>query len=160
MTVTTASGTIFEIGPQVTTAAADSLAEFQAISGWTVVGEVESLGEFGDQANDVTFSAVGDGRVRHIKGARDAGTLALVCGHDPLDTGQAALELAEQTKLQFAFRVTLPDSPGTPFTNTILYFRALVGSRRKNVGNNDNIIRNNYNILLVSEVFTAPSVSA
>jgi Phage tail tube protein, TTP len=160
MAVVTASGTIVEIGPQVLPTAADSLAEFQAISGWTPIGEVESVGEFGDQANDVTFSAVGDARVRHIKGARDAGVMALVCGHDPLDTGQAALELAEQTKFQFAFRVTLPDSPGTPFTNTILYFRALVGSRRKNIGNNDNIIRNNYNVMLVSEIFTAPSVSA
>jgi Phage tail tube protein, TTP len=160
MAVTTASGTVVEIGPQVTTAAADSLAEFQAISGWSVIGEVESVGEFGDQANDVTFSAVGDARVRHIKGARDAGVMALVCGHDPLDTGQLALDLAEQTKFAFAFRVTLPDSPGLPFTNTILYFRALVGSRRKNVGTNDNVIRNNYNVMLVSEVFTAPSVSA
>jgi hypothetical protein len=160
MAVVTASGTIVEIGPQVVPAAADTLVEFQAISGWTPIGEVESVGEFGDQANDVTFSAVGDARVRHIKGARDAGVMALVCGHDPLDTGQLALELAEQTKFAFAFRVTLPDSPGTPFTNTILYFRALVGSRRKNIGNNDNVIRNNYNVLLVSEVFTAPSVSA
>ena len=160
MAVVTASGTIVEIGPQVVPSVADTLVEFQALSGWTPIGEVESVGEFGDQANDVTFSAVGDARVRHIKGARDAGVMALVCGHDPQDTGQAALELAEQTKFQFAFRVTLPDSPGAPFTNTIYYFRALVGSRRKNIGNNDNVIRNTYNVLLVSEVFTAPSVSA
>jgi hypothetical protein len=51
---------------------------------------VESVGEYGDQSNAVNFEALGDGRVRHSKGARDAGTLAIVCGHDPTDVGQAA----------------------------------------------------------------------
>ena len=52
------------------------------------------VGEFGDQSNDVTFAAIGDSRVRHAKGARDAGTLSLTCAHDPLDAGQAAMEAA------------------------------------------------------------------
>lgn len=160
MGIITASGTIVEIGPQVTETAADTLVEFQGISGWTPIGLIESVGEFGDQANDVTFAAIGDARVRHAKGARDAGTMALVCAHDPLDLGQAAVELAEQTNQLFAFRVTLPDSPGTPFTNTIIYFRGLVSSRRKNIGTNDNVVRNSYNVLVNSQLYTAPSVSA
>src|SRR5262245_1839969 len=160
MAIVTASGTPGYIGPQVTDVAADTLAEFQALSGWTAIGLIESVGEFGDEAADVTFAAIGDARIRHAKGARDAGTMALVCAHDPLDTGQLALETAEQTKLNFAFRVTLPDTPGSPFTNTEIYFRGLVASRRKNIGTNDNVIRNNYNVLVNSELFTAPPVSA
>jgi hypothetical protein len=160
MAIITASGTVVYIGPQVIETAADTLIEFQALSGWTSIGLIESVGEFGDQNNDVTFSAIGDSRVRHAKGAADAGTMALVCAHDPFDAGQIALELAQQTNLNFAFRVTLPDSPGTPFTNTEIYFRGLVSSRRKNIGTNDNVVRNNYNVLVNSPLFTAPSVSA
>jgi Phage tail tube protein, TTP len=154
MTVTTASGTRVFIGAAVTQLEADTLPEFEAMSAWTEVGEVESVGEFGDQANDVTFAALGDGRVRHSKGARDAGTMALVCGHDPLDVGQAAVDAAEQTKTNFAFRVILPDAPTPAYSNTIYYFRGLVASRRKNIGTNDNIIRSNYNVLISSELFT------
>jgi Phage tail tube protein, TTP len=160
MAIITASGTVVYIGPQVTDTQADTLAEFQAISGWTSIGLIESVGEFGDQNNDVTFSAIGDSRVRHAKGAADAGTMALVCAHDPFDAGQIALETAQQTNLQYAIRVTLPDSPGTPFTNTEIYFRGLISSRRKNIGTNDNVVRNNYNVLVNSPLFTAPSVSA
>jgi hypothetical protein len=160
MAIITASGTVVYIGPQVTDVQADTLVEFQALSGWTSIGLIESVGEFGDQNNDVTFSAIGDSRVRHAKGAADAGTMALVCAHDPFDAGQLALELAQQTNLNYAFRVTLPDSPGTPFTNSEIYFRGLVSSRRKNIGTNDNVVRNNYNVLVNSPLFTAPSVSA
>lgn len=160
MAIITASGTQVYIGPQVTETAADTLIEFQALSGWTSIGLVESVGEFGDQSNDVTFAAIGDARVRHAKGAADAGTMAIVCAHDPLDAGQLAVETAQQTNLNYAFRVTLPDSPGAPFTNTEIYFRGLVSSRRKNIGNNDNVVRNNYNVLINSPLFTAPSVSA
>jgi Phage tail tube protein, TTP len=152
--VTTASGTHLYIGPAVATAQADTLAEFEAISGWTEIGLVESVGEFGDQSNEVTFSALGDARVRRSKGARDAGTMAVTTAHDPTDVGQAALEVAEGTKLNFAFRVDLPDAPGPTYSNTQIYFRGLVMSKRKNVGTNDNIIRNNYNIGINSELFT------
>ena len=160
MTITTASGTQVFIGPSVTQAEADTLAEFEAMSGWTQIGEIESVGEFGDQANDVTFATLGDGRVRHAKGARDAGTMAIVCGHDPLDVGQAAVEQAEQTKLNFAFKVVLPDQPAAGYTNTVFYLRGLVASRRKNIGSNDNVIRNNYNVLVSSELFTNLAHSA
>jgi Phage tail tube protein, TTP len=161
MAIITASGTIVQIGPSATPETAfDTLAEMQAVSGWTPIGLIESVGEFGDQNNDVTFSAIGDSRVRHAKGAADAGTMALVCAHDPFDAGQQALELAQQTNLNYLFRVTLPDSPGTPFTNTDIFFRGLVSSRRKNIGTNDNVVRNNYNVLVNSPLYVAPSVSA
>lgn len=159
MGIITASGTSVEIGPQVTEAQADTLSEFQALSGWIPVGLVESVGEFGDQAADVTFAAIGDSRTRHAKGARDAGTMALVCAHDPLDAGQQAVEAAEQTNQLFAFRVILPDAPGVTFTNTVYYFRGLVSSRRKNIGTNDNVVRNTYNVLVNSQLYTQPAVS-
>jgi hypothetical protein len=154
MAVVTASGTQVFIGAAVQQIEADTLIEFQAMSNWTLNGEVESVGEFGDQANDVTFASLGDARVRHAKGARDAGTMALVCGHDPTDVGQIAVDAAEQTKSNFAWRVILPDAPTGTFQNTVYYFRGLVASRRKNIGSNDNIVRVNFNVLVNSEIFT------
>jgi Phage tail tube protein, TTP len=159
MAIITASGTKVYIGVAVTDLEADTLAEFVAMSNWTEIGLIESVGEFGDQANDVTFAALGDSRMRHAKGARDAGTMAIVCAHDPLDAGQAAVELAEQTKSNFAFRVVLPDAPTPTFAPTTIYFRGLVQSRRKNIGTNDNVMRNNYNVGVNSELFTQVATS-
>lgn len=157
MAFVTGSGTRLFIGASVTKLEADSLAEFEAMSNWTEVANIESLGEFGDQANDVTFSALGDARVQHAKGARDAGQMPVVCAHDPLDVGQAAMEAAEATNFNFAFKVVLPDAPAAGYQSTYQYFRGLVQSRRKNVGTNDNVIRNTYNVGVNSELFTVLS---
>jgi hypothetical protein len=153
MAIVTASGTKVYIGAAVTQAQADTLAEFQAMTGWQEIHEVESVGEFGDQAADVTFASLGDGRVRHAKGARDAGTMAVVCGHDPLDAGQQAATVAETTNDDFAFRVVPPDGPAG-MSDSEWFFRGLVASARKNVGANDNIIRTTFNVLISSEIFT------
>lgn len=153
--IITASGTRFYIGAAATSTV-DTIEEFEAVSGWTEVGLIESLGEFGDQSNDVTFAAIGDSRMRHAKGARDAGTLALTCAHDPLDAGQAAMEAAEATNDNYMFKVVLPDGPAG-YSDTILYFRGLVMSKRKNVGTNDNVVRNTYNIGINTEIFENPA---
>src|SRR5262245_3680132 len=128
--IITASGSQVWIGVAVAAAQADTLAEFLAMSTWTPIGLIESISEFGDESADVTFASIGDGRTRHSKGARDAGTMTLVCGHDPTDAGQAAIELAEQDKSNYAFRIQIPDGP-PGWTNSIYFFRGLVRSRRK-----------------------------
>lgn len=151
-----AAGTKIYIGPQVTQAV-DTVGEFDALA-WQEVGLVENGGEFGDESAAVTGAALGDSRMRKAKGARDAGTVALVCFHDPQDVGQVALEAAEQTNKNYAFKVDIPDAPGTGWSNSIYYFRGLVMSRRKNVGTNDNIIRNTYNIGINSLVLTKAGV--
>lgn len=155
--IVTASGTKVYIGNAVSSSV-DSIAEFEATSVWTEIGLVESLGEFGDKANPVTFSAVGDGRVRKAKGANDAGTMALTCAHDPTDAGQAAMEVAQADKHSYSFKVVLPDAP-VGFSDTIIYFRGLVMDKSKNVGTNDNVIRNIYNVAINSELFTDPASS-
>lgn len=153
--IITASGTRFYIG-NAGGATIDTIEEFEAHSGWTEVGLIESLGEFGDQSNDVTFAAIGDSRVRHAKGARDAGTMAVTVGHDPLDVGQAAVEVAEGTNDNYLFKAVLPDGPAG-YSDTIYYFRGLVMSKRINVGTNDNIVRKTYNIGINTEIFENPA---
>lgn len=156
MAITTASGTKLFIRPTATTKAdADTLSEFEAMTGWVEVGEIESLGEFGDESNDVTFSAIGDARVRHLKGARDAGSMAVTVGRDPLDTGQQALVAAEKTKYEYPIKILAADAPTEEYSDTVYYFRGLINSRRENYGENDNVVRITFNIGVNSEIFEA-----
>ncbi|QRE77345.1 phage tail tube protein [Methylobacterium aquaticum] len=156
--IVTASGAKIFIGSAVTTAT-DTTAEFAALT-YVEIGLVETLGEFGDESNGVNFTALNDARVRKAKGARDAGTLALTVAHDPMDAGQAALEAAEATSSKFAFKVVYPDRPTPSGTDSIDYFRALVMSKRKNVGSADNVIRRTYSLGIDSQIFNVPAASA
>lgn len=150
MTIKTASGTRIWIGPAIANTV-DTEAEFEVLT-FVEIGEVETLGEFGDEANIVNFSAIGDGRVRKLKGARDAGSLPLTVGRDPMDVGQAALVLAEKTKFEYAIKIEAADKPTPSHSNTIYYFRGLITSRRENYGENDNVVRKSFNIGINSEV--------
>ena len=157
MTVTTASGTKIYIGTTMTIPGLSPSIEYDDDT-YVEIGEVENLGEFGDESNTVTFAAIGDARVRNLKGARNAGVLALVVGRDPDDAGQDALIAAEQTNDEYNFKVEHSDADagGTP---TISYFRALVMSRRETVGENDNVVRRTFNLGIntaITEIPKAP----
>lgn len=155
--IITASGAKIYIGNAAAASSVDTLAEFEATSSWIEIGSVESLGEFGDEANIVTGANLADSRMQKAKGVRDAGTLALVCFHDPLDTGQLAIEAAEATSDNWPFKVVLPDSPTPLYSDSIKYFRGIVASKRQNIGNADNIIRNTYNIAVNSAIISDPA---
>ena len=157
MAVVTASGTRIFIGPAVTEADADTIAEFRDLSPYTEITEVENYGEYGDESPLVNFVSVGDGRVRKTKGARDAGTMTLVVGRDPLDAGQNLLVAAEQTKFEYAFKIVHADAPTEDYSNSEDYFRAIVSSRRANIGENDNVVRRTFNLAINSEVFESPA---
>jgi hypothetical protein len=153
--ITTASGTRFYVGPSVASTI-NTVNAYSALS-YVEVGLIESFGEYGDDSADVTFSAVGDARVRHSKGARDAGTMALVVGHDPFDAGQLALIAAEATNHNFAFKIILPDGPTASSADTVNYFRGLVKSKKLNVGANNNVIKRTFNIGINSEIYETPA---
>jgi len=156
MTVKTASGSKIYIG---TTASATTLAAYQADT-YTEIGEVEDMGEFGDSSSEVTFASIGDARVRKSKGARDAGTMAVVVGHDPLDAGQDAMETAEQTNYEYNFKVVIADAKNANFSSTVKYFTGPIMSQRMNIGANDHIVRKTYNIGVNTALFEDPSVSS
>lgn len=155
--IITASGTRIYISGSAVASTVDTLAEFEAITVWTEIGMVENLGEYGDESQAVTGAVIGDSRTRKAKGARDAGTVPITVFHDPLDAGQAAMEAAEGTNDNYAFKVVIPDSPTASYSDTIEYFRGLVMSKRKNIGTNDNIVRKTYNVGINSEIFSDPA---
>lgn len=147
----TATGAKLYIGPSVTSAT-DTASEYAALTPWTEVGMIETLGEFGDESSEVTFAVLGDGRIRKAKGARNAGTLAITVGHVADDTGQAAMIAAEATYSNYAFKVVLPNRLNATGTDEIQYFRGLVMSKRQNVGGNDNVVRRTFNLGVNSEI--------
>jgi len=98
---------------------------------WTEIGGVTDLNKIGDTAELITSNQVAVARTRKMKGTRNAGSSQLVADLDYADPGQLALIAAEKTKLTYAFKIVLSDSPagGTPSAR---YFVALVMSAAEN----------------------------
>ena len=157
MAVYTTAGSTLAIatGSNANTRPADATA-FAALT-WTLVGEVENLGTFGDTANLVTFLSVADNRVRKRKGARNAGTMEIVCGHDPLDAGQIAMLAASNSQLIHNFRVVENDRADSNDTNSISYFTGLMMSGAKNLGGTDDITKRNFTVEIDSAIVYVPA---
>ena len=148
MTINTASGSKLFIG---TTTAAENLSQYLTDS-YEEVGEIEDLGEFGDSAEDVTFASLSDSRLRHLKGIRDAGTVAVIAGADASDLGQAAMVAAEASVLDFNFKIVLNDQLTISGTPSEHYFRGKVMSKRLGVGTANNVVRRTFNVGINTEI--------
>ncbi len=148
MTVNTAAESTVYIG---TTGAATTQNDFETDS-YTEVGEVEDLGEFGDTAEEVTFTALKDRRTRKFKGSFNAGTLTIVCGADPSDAGQDALRSAFASDFDYNFKVMLNDAVTSGGVPTTLYFRGKVMSKGRNVGQVNNVVRQTFAVGINSEI--------
>lgn len=148
MAINSAAGTIVSIGTSV---AAATAVEFAADT-YVEVGEIESVGEFGDESSTVNFTSLRNSRVRKAKGSRDAGMVAIVVGKDSLDPGQLAMKAAQKTKFEYNMKIELADKgTGGTAKNTIFYLRVLVMSARDNVGNTDNVVRTTFNCAINAE---------
>jgi hypothetical protein len=145
--ITNSTGTRIFIGP-VAPFSVDSQSEFAALTPYVEIGLVDTLGEFGGEAARVTANPLGTGVMQKAKGTTDPGTLALVVFHDPLDAGQiaAAAAAAPLNRNRYAIKIILPDAPGETYTSTTVYCRALVMSRRLNVGAADNVMRRAFSL--------------
>ncbi len=146
----TSANTKIFIGP-VAGSAIITAAQFAALS-WVEVGLAETLGEFGDEYQNVSFTALSSARVQHLKGAKDGGTLPLTVGVDPLDPGQINLRAAAGTKFAYGVKLIYPDRPNPTGTDTIEYFRALVMSSRRNVGDSNNVQRMSFPLTINSDI--------
>jgi hypothetical protein len=156
--IQTTSGTKFYISSTAAASTVDSLIEYEALT-WTEVAEVEDLGNIGDVSSEVTGAAIGDSRVRKAKGARNAGTMNVICFDTvPLDAGQEAVIAAEASNSNYAFKIELPE-PAVGTAGTI-YFRGLVMSNEYRLGTNDNIRRRAFNIGVNSALTEEPATTA
>lgn len=154
----TTSGTHVYISTAAVTTSIATVGQFAALS-WTEIGLIETIGDFGDQATVINFAAIGDGRVRKSKGARDAGDMQLTVAFDAADAGQNALDAAEQTNNNYGIRVIFADGPTGSFSNTVVYFRGLVTSKRFSPGGNDTILKRMFMIAVNSKLYIVGSTS-
>jgi len=128
-----------------------SATEMAALT-WTEVNEVENLGEFGDDSEEVTFSSIKDGRVRKLKGTNDAGTIECTVGRDPLDPGQRAMMNASKTKFQYAIKIEAADAADENDPNSVFYFGAMVMSGRNNFGSVNDVMRTTFRLGINTEI--------
>ncbi len=155
MAIASTTGAQIFIGP--TTPAANAAA-YAALT-WVEVKQVESIGEFGDQASTITFTSLGDARVRKRKGVRDAGDLNVVVANDPLDAGQLAMIAAQATEFTYAFKILLADGADANDTDSVFYFHGLVSSARLNVGAANEIVKRAFSLLIDTAIIEVASVA-
>lgn len=146
------TGTRVYIAPAVAAVPADAAA-YAALS-WTEIGDVESIGDYGDEAPILTAQTLQDERVFKAKGARDAGTLAITCLDRPDDAGQIAAIAAEATKFNYPIKVVLPNRLTVAGTDQIEYLIGLVTSKRLSVGDNSSFLKRMFNVAINSAITT------
>jgi hypothetical protein len=149
MGVNTAATSTIAIG---TTTVCNNQADYEADS-YTNVGEASDLGEFGDTAETIQFTALADRRVRKFKGSFDAGTITVQVGADLTDSGQDALVAAFAADDDYNFRIQLNDEATVGGTPTTLYCSGKVTSKNFNVGSVNNVVMRTFTIA-VNSAFT------
>lgn len=135
----------------------DAINYFEGLSDWIEVGEVEEFGEVGDSSEQINFTAVGDSRVRKLKGPRDAGTQTVVVGRDPLDTGQDQLITAEGTDFNYPFKIELADARGASYTDSVLYYAGLVMTKPTGLNNASSVTRRTFTVGINTGVYEVAS---
>lgn len=138
-----------------TTAAKTDAAGYAADT-WTEIGLVEDIGEFGDKAEQIKFTALGDSRVRKLKGARDAGTVEVTVAWDSTDAGQDKVRLAAAADVGYNFKVVLSDKIAT--SGSIFYFNALVNGSPVKMGNVNDVVRQVYSLDVTTDVVVVEAV--
>lgn len=151
MPINTAAGTRLYIGPRLSAKLpALESAAITLLTGLTYVevGELENIGDYGDEVGDVTFAALSDSRTRHLKGLADAGSVDLSIGFDVGDTGQLALVAAQKDRSQFDYPVKVVYVDGL-----VDYFAAKVMSSRKTVGGAEDVIKRTVTLGINSGIY-------
>lgn len=152
MTIKTAAGISFLLGPAHAVMykedAAGRAAAVTALKALTYVeiGEVEDLGELGDEASTAEFTALADRRKRKVKGTFDAGTQQVTLGEDPDDAGQTALRAAVASDSNFAVQIDYGDG-------TFDYYLVQVLSFRKQIGSAESIRKASVSLAINSAIF-------
>lgn len=159
MPVFATAGAKLYIGSALAAQSADfAVSDFDSQS-WTEIKELESLGSFGDTAQEITFEAIGDSRTKRFKGTRSAGTMEVVCGIDYSDAGQLAALAAEKTDDNYAFKLEFDDAPagGTPSER---YFVAMVGGASEQLDTANNVMKQNLSLWINSNVVRVNAAEA
>lgn len=151
MSINTGAGTRIYIAPRLAAdLPADQAAAKTLLAGLTYVeiGEVESIGDYGDTINDVAFAGLANARARHLKGLADAGSTELVVAFDAGDAGQLKLVEAflDRSRYDYPFKVEYVDGE-------IDYFAAKVMSNKKSGITAEGVLKRNVTLGINSEIY-------
>lgn len=143
MPVPTGAGTRVFIGTKLTAALsgvdATDLAALKAVGiTYTEIGELESIGDYGDQVSDVSYTALAKSRATHLKGIADGGTVDMTIAFDAGDAGQTALVAASKDRAGYYYlypiKVEYEDG-------LVDYFAVVVQGIRKQPGSGNDVVR-------------------
>lgn len=149
------AGAKIYIGPVT---AASTVSAYAALT-WVEVQGIETVGEFGDAASQITFTGIGDNRVRKLKGPYDAGDVTVTAAWAPRDAGQIAMRTAAGTKFSYAIKVTFEDSPDANDTDSVFYFHAKVMSAKKSVGGASDVLKETYTLGIDTAIYASLSAN-
>ena len=89
----------------------------------TKVGKVVSIGELGDNAEDVAFDLLEGGRKTHVNGVRDIGDVPVSCEFDSADAGQNRVRAVANSNTVVSFLITDSDNRVSAFNGVIANYR-------------------------------------
>ena len=137
---------------------AGALTAFKADT-FTEVKSVQDIGDFGDVAEEIKFTSLGDARVRKVKGARDAGDCDVTVGRNPTDPGQVAMRAAAADNHAYNIKIELTDAQiGGTGNNSVVYFRAMVNSATTAIGSVNSTTLEKFKLSITSKPI--PDVAA
>lgn len=151
MTISTGAGTRFYIGPRLSadlpTTEAAAISLLSALT-YVEVGEMETVGDYGDTIGDVSFAGLAKGRAQHLKGLADAGSSELSIGFDSGDAGQLALVAAFRDRSRFDYPIKVVFVDGY-----IDYFAAKVMSNKKTGISAEGVVKRAVTLGINSDIY-------
>lgn len=116
------------------------------------VGDVVTPPSVSEEVSMPTQQYVNRSRAVFQKGVYTGAASEIVVGYDYADNGQDALFAASRASGKYAFKMELNDSPNVATTtNTVVYFRALVGPRAANSGGAEDFVNHTYPIQITDD---------
>lgn len=126
MTVRTTAGTTLKISASIP--ATFDAAGYNALAGFTLIGEVTDLGELGREYNLVTHNPIDNRGTVKKKGSFNEGSLQLQLGIDEADAGQTLLRAALLSDNDYSFLITLQGGAKRAFQAQAMKFKENAGS--------------------------------
>lgn len=116
------------IGSTVSVAASVSASEDPsdyALVSVTEIGKIISVGELGDNAEDITFDLLKTGRRSRVTGVKDLGAVPIAIEYDRDDAGLTILEAGNNGNTTHTFKIV--DTDGDTY-----YFQGLIANLKDN----------------------------
>lgn len=129
------AGSKIYIGTEVTAKDTVSASDFEEMA-WTEIGGWTNAGAIGDTQEVIEQTVISSGRVRKIKGTRNAGTMENQFLPDGTDLGQIAFRAAIESCKPYAFKIEwgagcLEEGEALPAGQTDMFYGlALPGARQ------------------------------